>query len=349
MESVGDPATDAIPALRYSGSQTCVRLAYDPDHEQALAVWMDSRSGEDDIYGQLGALDATPPTARFTRDPTVGQLGATFTFDARASSDNLTPRGALAVRWDFNSDGHWETAFSYDKVVTKTVLSPNTYTVTLEVRDLMWLTDTLSLPILVQAASANTPPTATLSISPVVGLAGSTFTLDASGCTDAETASANLQVRWDWENDGTFDTLWSALKVRTPGYTAAGLHTARVEVRDEEGLTDAIERNLLILPSDVITLEVRPTAATMAPGDAIQFHATAWDIYDNEMSNPGVAWSVTDSLAGTMDADGVFTASTQARIYPNVILAASGSVTDTAAVTIIWPHQIYLPLVLRDD
>ncbi len=182
-----------------------------------------------------------------------------------------------------------------------------------------------------------------------MGLAGSTFTLDASGCADAETASANLQVRWDWENDGTFDTSWSILKVRKPTYTEAGLHTARVEVRDEEGLTGAVERNLLILPGDVITLEVSPSTATLLPGETLQFHATAWDTYDNEMSNPGVAWSVTDGQAGTIDADGVFTASTRAGTYPNVIKATSGSVTDVASVTIVWPYQVYLPLVLRND
>jgi hypothetical protein len=348
LESDGSPATGSIPALYYPGDQTYVRLAGDPEHEQGLAVWVDYRSGAQDIYGRLGALDTTPPTARFTRDPTVGQSGDTFTFNAWPSDDNITPRGALAARWDFNSDGNWETSWSYNKVVTKTVLLSGTYTVTLEVRDLMWFTDTLSLPISVQAASANTPPTATLTISPVLGLAGSTFTLDASGCTDAETPTANLQVRWDWENDGAFDTLWSVLKVRTPSYTDAGLHTVRVEVRDEEGLTDAAARNLLVLPSTVITLEVSPAAATMAPGGTVQFRATAWDTYDNEMSNPSVVWSVTDGTSGIIDSRGVFTASTQAGTYANVIQATSNGVNDTATVTIVWPYRVYLPLVLRD-
>jgi hypothetical protein len=349
LEADGSLATGALPSFRYPGNQKYPRLAYDPDHEQGLVVWMDTRRSKGgDVYSRLGALDTTPPTARFRRDPTVGQPGTTFTFNAWPSSDDLTPRGALAVRWDWTSNGSWDTDWSLDKVVTQTVILPNVYTVTLQVRDLMSQTDAISLPVRVLSPGANTPPTATLTISPVFGTAGSIFTLDGSGCTDAETPAANLQVRWDWENDGVFDTLWSGLETRTRSYTGADLHTVRVEVRDEEGLTDAATRGFLVLPGTVVTLEVSPAAARTVPGETVQFRATAWDTYDNEMSNPSVVWSATDGTAGTIDSSGVFTASTQAGTYPDVILAASDGVTDTASVTIVWPYQVYLPLVLRN-
>ncbi len=348
LDAAGSPASSLLPFFRYAGDQQYPRLAYDMDHEQGLVVWFDTRrSGSGDVYARLGALDREPPVALFTRDPTVGPAGTTFVFDARPSHDNLTPPGALRVRWDWTSNGSWDTPLSFDKVVSQTVLAPGVYTVTLEVWDLMWLTDTVSLPIYVQAAGGNTPPTASLAVNPLIGVAGTTFQLDASASADAETPAANLQVRWDWENDGTFNTLWSTVKTQQHTYTDAGFHTVRVEVRDAAGLTDAAVRPFLVLPGAVLTLTVTPDAATMQPGETLRFRATAWDAYDNEMSNPNVVWSVTNAAAGTIDSSGVFTASFQAGTYAHVIQATSGSVHDTASVTIVYPYSLYLPLVLR--
>src|SRR5262245_40356565 len=39
---------------------------------------------------------------------------------------------------------------------------------------------------------------------------GLTVALDPTASRDADEPSANLQVRFDWENDGTFDTPWLA-------------------------------------------------------------------------------------------------------------------------------------------
>ena len=178
-------------------------MAYDPIHDQGLVVWMDARRGYwGDIYARLGALDTTPPTALFTRDPTVGRVGDAFTLNAWPSRDDLTPSGALAVRWDLTSDGTWDTAWNLDKSVTITPATQGIYTVTLEVHDLMWLTDTISLPVYVLPVSANTPPQAYLTVLPLWAQAGTEFELNATGCSDAETPYADLEVRWDWENDG---------------------------------------------------------------------------------------------------------------------------------------------------
>ncbi len=348
LDAAGGPASSFLPFFRYSGDQQYPRLAYDMDHGQGLVVWFDTRRGKGgDVYTRLGALDLEPPVALFTRDPTVGAAGTTFVFDARPSHDNLTPPGALRVRWDWTSNGSWDTPLSYDKVVSQTVLAPGVYTVTLEVWDLMWLTDTVSLPIRVLAASPNTPPSAELAVAPPIGVAGTTFQLDASACSDAETPAANLQVRWDWENDGLFDTLWSAVKIRDHAFNEAGLHMVRVEVRDAEGLTDAAVRPLLVLPGNAVTLAVSPEAATLAPHETLRFRATAWDVYDNRMNNPSVTWSVSDGAVGEIGASGLFTAGLAAGIHPDVIQATSGSASDTASVTIVYPYQIYLPLVER--
>lgn len=87
----------------------------------------------------------------------------------------------------------------------------------------------------------NTAPTAHIAVVPSGPLAiGQTFSLDASDSTDAETASAALKVRWDWQNDGVWDTASSTLKnpVVLGGFSTAGQHTIRLAVSDAGGLTN---------------------------------------------------------------------------------------------------------------
>ena len=121
LDTLGNPSGSLLPFFHYYGYADYARIAYDPDHDQGLVVWMDARRGTwADVYARLGALDATPPVALFTRDPTVGRVGDAFTLDASPSFDDLTPSGALAVRWDWTSDGTWDTAWDLDKSVTIT-------------------------------------------------------------------------------------------------------------------------------------------------------------------------------------------------------------------------------------
>jgi len=279
-----------------------------------------------DVYARLGALDTTPPTALFTRDPTVGRVGDPFTLDASPSRDDLTPSGALAVRWDLDGDGTWDTAWDLDKSVTITPATQGIYTVTLQVHDLMWLADTISLPIYVLPPTGNTPPQAYLTVLPLFAQAGAEFELNATGCTDAETPYADLEVRWDWENDGVWNTQFSVNdKVIMHTYTDAGPHVVRVEVRDGGGLTDAAVDSFLLLPAAPILLQVDPPVIKTWPGLTTQFTAAAQDVYGNEMHNPPVTWSLADPQAGTIDADGLFTAGTAAGLYNELVVATWGS------------------------
>ena len=79
---------------------------------------------------------------------------------------------------------------------------------------------------------------AAFTVYPVVGTFTTVFCFDASGSIDDETPLAELEVRWDWEDDGTYDTDWSTVKTPTHQYSIQGGYTIRLQVRDEVDMTD---------------------------------------------------------------------------------------------------------------
>ncbi len=89
----------------------------------------------------------------------------------------------------------------------------------------------------------NKPPTASFKISPSFGACEDTvFRFDATECVDPEDLPPQLQVRWDWENDGAWDTDWSSVKIIDHSFTEEGTRTVAMQVRDTEGLTDSTIR-----------------------------------------------------------------------------------------------------------
>lgn len=79
----------------------------------------------------------------------------------------------------------------------------------------------------------NTPPTASFTVVPTAGTTQTVFQVDASASTDRETARAALEVRWDWDDDGVWDTQWSTIKTASHSYQTPGTKTIRLEVRDD--------------------------------------------------------------------------------------------------------------------
>ena len=75
------------------------------------------------------------------------------------------------------------------------------------------------------AQAANQPPVASFVVTPSQAAIGQSFSVDASGCTDDHTVVSKLQVRWDWENDGTWDTAFTTVKTATHAYPGVGQKT----------------------------------------------------------------------------------------------------------------------------
>jgi PKD repeat protein len=62
-------------------------------------------------------------------------------------------------------------------------------------------------------------------------------------------------VRWDWENDGSYDTGWSTTKTASHSFDTTGTHTIRLVVQDTRGLTDATTRQVTVsVPGDRVFL-----------------------------------------------------------------------------------------------
>ncbi|NOR84190.1 MAG: hypothetical protein GQ526_11935, partial [Ardenticatenales bacterium] len=187
----------------------------------------------------------TAPTAAFTVNPTTGDTSTTFQLNASSSSDLEEPLTALQVRWDYENDGTYDSAWSTTKTASGDYPAPGAYTIRLQVRDSGGLTHSTTHQVTVQAPSANTAPQASFTVTPASGDTSTLFSLDASGSTDAED-SVPPDVRWDWNNDGTFDTGWNTVKTATHTFNAAGTHTVRLEVRDTGSLTDATTHQVTV-------------------------------------------------------------------------------------------------------
>jgi len=91
-------------------------------------------------------------------------------------------------------------------------------------------------------------PTATFTITPATGSIDTVFTFDASACSDNEDPVGNLQVTWDWEGDGSWDTGYSTEKIATYQYNMPGTYAVKLRVMDTSGLTYTTEKTLTVLP-----------------------------------------------------------------------------------------------------
>ncbi|MBK8167921.1 MAG: hypothetical protein IPK64_18405 [bacterium] len=75
---------------------------------------------------------------------------------------------------------------------------------------------------------------------------GTTATDFAYSLPDAEGAGALVKVRWDWENDGEWDTPWEAYRSREHRYAVNGTSTVVAELRMEGGPTGRAATSILV-------------------------------------------------------------------------------------------------------
>ncbi len=180
------------------------------------------------------------PLASFVVEPTRGNVTATFRADASGSFDFEDLREALEVRWDWEDNGEWDTPWSTTKTAEHQYAEPGTYTIRLEVSDTDGRTDQATKLVGVW----NAQPKASFDVVPLSGNVTTAFSVDASASSDLEDPVTALEVRWDWGDDGTWDTGWTTEKIAEHQYAEPGTYTIRLEVRDTGGLAGSTARQV---------------------------------------------------------------------------------------------------------
>lgn len=118
----------------------------------------------------------------------------------------------------------------------KNDLSENMHVISLVVTDSKGAADTAF--VTVEIRPENTPPTASFTVTPVSGTTDTLFKFDATLSQDNETPLA-LLFKWDWEDDGVYDTGFLATPAATHMYADSGLFSAKLLVVDPGGLADS--------------------------------------------------------------------------------------------------------------
>ena len=145
--------------------------------------------------------------------------------------------------------------------------------------------------------SLNTPPIADFTSNYSKGSTSTIFTLDASPSKDGETSNQELHVRWDFDNDGGYDTFFSTNKVLYRYYDAPGVYDITLQVKDEEGFTSNETESIEVInqfpsvpqkPSPEAISSIHPINLTLSwsGGDLDPLDTVYYDIYFGTSSNP---------------------------------------------------------------
>ena len=273
-----------------------------------------------------------PPSVDFTWTPTSGDTSMVFSFTAQATDDNDQP-SAIQVRWDWNGDGTWDTSWSTTKTATHTFSASGDYTVFVQAIDSGGLTASTSHAVTVTAPPpppTNAPPAVDFSWTPTSGDTSTVFTF-AAQVTDDHDSPSSVQVRWDWNGDGTPDTSWSTTKTATHTFSSPGDYTVIVQAMDSGGLTASTSH----------TLTVTAPPPPPPPGDfSIGASPNSLTITCSGSGTSTITLTSLNGLSGTASLSASISSSDLVLIWPtvsvspiSVTLSADGTATSTLTVS----------------
>lgn len=208
------------PVAVVVGTGSGIALIGDDDDDPAPAV---PPGGSSDTTPPTTA--ASPPSGNFSSSTTVtltsNEAGTTYyttdgstpTTTSAQYSGPISVSSTLTLRF-----------FSRDQAGNSESIRVATYTIT------------------TSPPPSPGAPNAVLSTSATSGTPKTVFQFDASGSSDGLDPVSSLQVRWDFESDGTWDTGFSTTKTASHKYPTQGTKQVRVEVRNTAGLTSQSSR-----------------------------------------------------------------------------------------------------------
>ncbi len=183
----------------------------------------------------------------FKWSPEKPSTSDTVMLDASASYDPDNVGNTFTYRWNFltnSKDTEFDTEYLTNPVIAHQFQTEGDNSVILEIRDQWGLINQIKTTLFI--LHSNLKPTAAFFIGYEYGNLTTNFYFDATASTDREDIAAQLQVRYDFESDGIWDTNYNKDRTATHKYGAAGTYHVRMQVMDSGGLTDTTGLNVFV-------------------------------------------------------------------------------------------------------
>jgi len=169
-------------------------------------------------------------------DADVGDPNDGTTVDVTAVGKLLDPIGSVidtdSATWTITD---WQTEYGY---LTLSALGGinGDYTMQVTLYDEYGNNESYAYgSVTLYPEGVNQPPVADAG-GPYSGNAGESISFDASGSYDPDGSITGY--RWDWTNDGSWDTGWLSSPYASHTYPTEGTYTVKVQVEDDDGATD---------------------------------------------------------------------------------------------------------------
>jgi uncharacterized protein (TIGR02145 family) len=94
--------------------------------------------------------------------------------------------------------------------------------------------------------ASNQAPIAAFSFNPSSGNTTTEIDFNAGMSSDQEDDISELKMRWDWQNDGVWDTDWETSKTAKFTYRSEGVMQVKMEIKDNYGFTNEVVHSISI-------------------------------------------------------------------------------------------------------
>ena len=173
-------------------------------------------------------------------------VGDTVLFDVSGSYYGTGPEMSYLTSWFFPDNPVW-TSPSREKQISHVFRREGKNVIKCKITlDNTFLENTKSIEIF--AAEENRPPEPAFELAIPYGNIQTHFYFDCWGTRDDNLSPSQILLRWDWNNDGEWDTPFTLDKVFYHQYTEPGIYDFKLQAKDEKLITAEVEGQVTVSP-----------------------------------------------------------------------------------------------------
>jgi uncharacterized protein (TIGR02145 family) len=246
-------------------------------------VEMTNMAGVSDTAGLTIQVERgySAPHALVKVPQSTGHIFTAFLLDGSGTRDDEDSVNLLKYRWDFDGDGNWDTPFGDSARIHRVYPVTGFYQPRMQVRDPSGLISTGSADILVTLEDPLLVPAFRCLPDSVTDI--TEIRMDASASVDGNNPANPLRYRWDWENDGIWDTGWLSSSITTHVFQREEIVFVGLQVMSLRGLQNRVTNRIRVYH------ENRPptanfTMSTFSGNTKTEFRFDGWWARDIESS-----------------------------------------------------------------